>query len=170
MKDADRLIRQEYQDKKPVAKTGDQNIEEDLQKQQLKLRAEVEFDEKVRYAETPAEIELARQLYSYMYLLGQEEAHCRRFPLYYDYDKEAGQYHCLLCRKMVAQQHLNSERHRHRLENNTEYGFGHDRCVPLPRAPADRQAHREEEQAPQIPPSRHPALWKKAILEEEPYQ
>ncbi len=97
----------EHQDRKPVATPGSHKIEEDLKKQQLNLRAEVEFDEKVRYAETPAEIELARQMYTYMYLLGQEEAHRRRFPLYYDYDKEAGQYYCLLCRKMVTQQHLN---------------------------------------------------------------
>ena len=38
----------EYQDSKPVATTGSQNIEDDLQKQQLKLRSEVELDENVR--------------------------------------------------------------------------------------------------------------------------
>ncbi len=56
--------KKEYQDRKPVATTGSQKIEEDLQKQQLKLRAKVEFDEKVRYTETPAEIELACQTHT----------------------------------------------------------------------------------------------------------
>ena len=125
-----------------VQNLGVQNDEDDLQKQQEFLRQAVSSDSKVRYAETPEELELAHQFYDYDYLLGHEDEHCRSFPLYYKYEMELSQYFCLLCSNRVTQQHLNTDKHRKRFEWPTYYGLPRDRRMPLPRTEEDREIHR----------------------------
>jgi hypothetical protein len=138
--------------------------EQDLQQEQLRLRAAVEADDQVSYAKSDAEKQGARDLYDKHHMMNSEHDHCQEFPLYYDYDLNTKSYRCLLCKKYVNHVHLNSEKHRSRFEYCTEHGWKHDRKMPLPRRPEDKAKHREaREDAPK--PSLGLQLFTRTVME-----
>ena len=133
----------------------------------IKVKENVKKTVKERpYAQTDEEIKMSRDLFDAFYLLGQEHAHCEKYPRFYSFEESNDMFRCLLCNKLVAQAHLNSETYRYKFEYPAWYGHSHDRDVPLPREPETRKKHRELDAKPQkASDGDRPHLWEQTILE-----